>query len=52
MAGNFIRNSGTHAFTHQILIEFLLGANCHPRHWGSVLEEKDRVLVFQKFIAG
>ena len=46
MPGNFIRDSVTHAFTHQILIELLLGASRHPRHWGYVLKGKDTVLVF------
>ena len=45
MAENFIRDSVIHPFTHQIFIEFLLGASRHPRHWGYVLEEKDAALI-------
>lgn len=46
MAGNFIRDSVIHPITHQIFMEFLLGASRHPRHWGCVLGEKDEILVF------
>lgn len=48
MAVNFIRDSVTYTFTHQILIELLLGASHHPRHWGYVLEGKDGSFLFSR----
>ena len=48
MAGNFIRDSVTHTFTHKILTELLLGASHHPRHWGYVLEGKDVSFLFSR----
>lgn len=48
MAGNFIRDSVTHTFTHQILTELLLGASLHPRHWGYVLEGKVVSFLFSR----
>ena len=48
MAGNFIRDSVTHTFTHQILTELLLGASRHPRHWGYVLEVNDVSFFFSR----